>query len=142
MSEPTAYHEMYDKEPETIEDLIPNPWEEDEDDVQQQEVVEEVVEVEEVIEEPVDEEVNEEVLSKFEEVYDVEPKRVKVDIDPVAKLNLRATPSNTGDVIDKLLNGTVLKIVDSANDEWLFVEVEDAPHPLVGYVKKTYVIEV
>ena len=136
--EHTPYDRMFNKEPEAVEDLIPNPWEEDEE-VPEIETVEEAPEPEvETVETAPEPEV-EVVEDEVDRLELDTAKRVRVDTDGIAKLNLRATPSNTGDLIGKLLNGTMLKVLDEANPEWVFIQVEGVDQ--CGYVKKLYVTE-
>jgi hypothetical protein len=91
----------------------------------------------EVVEEPVEGNVDEPVVEEVD-ALDSTDTHVKVNIDKIAKLRLRAEPSGNCEIIDSLPNETKLVVISDEDPDWLFVETKDDP-PKRGYVKKAFV---
>jgi hypothetical protein len=58
-----------------------------------------------------------------------------------AKLRLREDSSTESDVVDILVPENVMRVLNSDNPEWYFVEVVNGNTPMRGYVKKSLVVE-
>ena len=65
---------------------------------------------------------------------------VAVNLD-VGTLRFRADASTESDVVDALADGTVLRVINDENPDWLFVEIAGEDSPRRGYVKKVFVVE-
>lgn len=84
-----------------------------------------------IMEEPLDEMVTEESTT-----VEVTPIIGVVDINLDKKLNIRKSPSTTADVLTTVKNGTKCYILDSNNDAFFKVELDNG---IVGFAMKNYI---
>lgn len=84
-----------------------------------------------IMEEPLDEMVTEESAT-----VEITPIIGVVDINIDKKLNIRKSPSTTADVLMTVKNGTRCYILDSNNDAFFKVELDNG---IVGFAMKNYI---